>query len=895
MINTETMSEKLQAAAALPNGARFYRCALQVNPFAYQLRHPKPSKRQFETETEYNTAIIAACHQQGVEVIAVTDHYRIRGSMSLLHAAREAGLIAFGGFEAKAKGEVHFLCLFDPDKDDRLERYIGECGVHGDDELSPTGSKDSLELLECAKRWGGICIAAHVLSKGGLLRQLSGGTGINVWRSESLLACAVPGGLTDVEQNYRSILENKNPEYRRDRQIAVINAKDVDGPDDLRDPGATCLIKMSEISIEGLRQAFIAPASRIRLNSDPLPEPHTELVALAWEGGFLDGTAIHFNTDLNVLIGGRGSGKSTAIESLRYVLGLDPLGEETRKAHESMVKDVLRGGTKVSLLIRSHDPTLRGYTIERTVPNPPVVKDEAGKVLDLNPRDIVPDVEVFGQHEIAELAKSPQKRTMLLDRFVEREPTQGDRRSRLRLELDRSRGRIGELSREIAGIDERLATLPALEETLKRFKEAGLEERLKEKSLLVREEALLKTIGERLDPFRELSGELAAGLPLDTAFLSAKALEGLPNVDLLKEMEGILIRLSQELQAIVDQLDAALGAADNDIAAVRERWEVQRQLVEATTEKLLRELQKSKVDGTEFIRLRQQIETLAPLRDRQAALARDLATHRSNRRQLLDEWEGIKTAQFQAIDRAARKVTRKLVNRVRVNVTIADDREPLMQLLRSLGGNLRAALDRLGEREALSLPDLAARCREGREALIEHFALSPGAAERIVQGGDGLFMRIEELDLPATTRIELNIAADGEPTVWQPLERLSKGQKATAVLLLLLLDSRAPLVIDQPEDDLDNRFIMDGVVPTIRQGKGRRQFVFSTHNANIPVLGDAELILGLNASGEADVGRAAIERRHMGAIDSRPVRELVEAILEGGRTAFESRRQRYGY
>ena len=84
-----------------------------------------------------------------------------------MKAARDAGLIAFGGFEAVTKDGVHFLCLFDPEKDSVLERFIGECGVHSNTSPSPAGTLDSSELLQCAKRWGGICIAAHVAADGG--------------------------------------------------------------------------------------------------------------------------------------------------------------------------------------------------------------------------------------------------------------------------------------------------------------------------------------------------------------------------------------------------------------------------------------------------------------------------------------------------------------------------------------------------------------------------------------------------------------------------------------------------------------------------------------------------------------------------------------------------------
>ena len=223
-----------------------------------------------------------------------------------------------------------------------------------------------------------------------------------------------------------------------------------------------------------------------------------------------------------------------------------PLGEEARTAHEGVVRHVLQSGTKVSLLVRSHKPSERCYTIERSVPNPPVVKDEAGEVLTLSPQDVMPGVEVFGQHEISELTKSPEKLTLLLERFVDRDPALSGRKSQVRLQLERSRSRIVDARRELQRLDERLAALPGLEETQKRFQEAGLEERLKEKSLLVREERLFSNLDERLDQYRTLHNELADGLPVDTAFVSSKALEGLPNADILSEIEGILGTLSTE-------------------------------------------------------------------------------------------------------------------------------------------------------------------------------------------------------------------------------------------------------------------------------------------------------------------------------------------------------------
>ena len=887
-------SGPVQAALELPGGARFYRCALQVNPFAYLKRQNKATT--FKSEADYNEAIIEACLETGIEVIGVTDHYRVQDSWGLVQAAREARLWAFSGFEAVAKDGVHFLCLFDPDQDEALERFIGDCGVHDMDACSPTGSLDSTELMKRSKEWSAVCIAAHVASNGGLLKKLSGKTCINAWRSPDLLACALPGPVDDAPQGVKDILKNKNHNYKRMHTVAVINASDVNSPEDVQNESASCFIKMSHVSVEALRQAFLDPASRIRLHSDPPPESHAELLAMTWEGGFLGDTSVRFNENLNVLIGGRGSGKSTMIESIRYALGLDPLGEDASKTHEGFIRNVLKSGTKISMFVQSHKPSKRRYLIERSVPNPPIVKDySTGEILDIAPRDLIPGVEVFGQHEISELTKSPEKLTLLLERFVKGDSSIPGRKAKLRLELEKSRHRIVAVQREKEVLKERLSALPSLEETEKRFREAGIEEQLKEKSLLVREEHLFSLLEERLQPFHMLYRKLMDFLPIDTVFVSGKTLEGLPNAETLGEIEKIFETLNTDLKAISEQFDKALSQTDGSISKIRSQWDMQRRNIEERYEKLLRELQREKIDGAEFIRIREQIEGLHPLQERSKALERDMAKYGTHRRELLSEWEDIKAYEYRQLEKAANKVSRKLDGRVQVNVTMAGSLDPLEKILRKVGGQLINAFERLRNLGQLSLPEFVQRCRKGKDSLIQHYRFPPGAAERIADAPPELFMRIEELELPPTTKIALNTAVEGESPVWQILDDLSTGQKATAVLLLLLLESDAPLVVDQPEDDLDNRFITEGVVPIMRQEKRRRQFIFATHNANIPVLGDAEQILGLRVSGIAGQGQTRIAQEHMGSIDSGPVRELVEEILEGGRHAFEMRRTKYGF
>ena len=140
---------------------------------------------------------------------------------------------------------------------------------------------------------------------------------------------------------------------------------------------------------------------------------------------------------------------------------------------------------------------------------------------------------------------------------------------------------------------------------------------------------------------------------------------------------------------------------------------------------MLRDLQQSKVDGAEFIRLRRQIEELRPLCHRLEGLGKDLKAHEAHRRNLISEWEDIKAREYREIADAAAKISKTLRERVKVEVTMAGSREPLDRVLREIEGNLAVALERLRATDQLSLPELAQRCREGKEALIESYGPAP--------------------------------------------------------------------------------------------------------------------------------------------------------------------------
>jgi ATPase subunit of ABC transporter with duplicated ATPase domains len=150
-------------------------------------------------------------------------------------------------------------------------------------------------------------------------------------------------------------------------------------------------------------------------------------------------------------------------------------------------------------------------------------------------------------------------------------------------------------------------------------------------------------------------------------------------------------------------------------------------------------------------------------------------------------------------------------------------------------------------------------------------------------------LRLDEVTRDDTPEILLNQNPE-EGGAFAPIAQLSPGQRCSAMLPIILLRGNCPVVIDQPEDNLDNRLICDVVVDVLQRLKEHRQIIVATHNANIPVSADAEQVVVMEALGR-NAGRVAAQ----GPIDDEQIVSQVKAIMEGGDEAFRLRARRYNY
>lgn len=883
----------------LPAGAHFYRCALQVNPWAYVARCGKATA--FTSAGAYDVALADGCLRSGTQVVGLADHHSVETSRSLRTKLEAAGVHVFPGFEVSCKDGVHMQVLFEPGTTEReMTLALGAIGATPAD---PNGlaNVDVPELLRKVDDWGAVAIAGQLTYEHGVLAHLQGEPRKRVWIDHRLLAGAIPAAVDQIpEEGHRKILRNEEHGYKRDFPVALLHANDVCSSEDLERPNRWSWVKMVVPTVEGLRSAFRDPESRLRLPTEPQPAEHPQLVAIGWDGAscHLAGSRLHLNADLNVLVGGRGAGKSTVLESIRFVLGQQPTGRDSVRSYERIVQDVLGPGTRVWLVVRSTGVTPRDYLLERVVGGTATVTGSDRHRLDLDPVEAFPGAEIWGQREIAELTWEGPARNRLLTRFVAADPELHPRKRELAKQLEHNRQQLARLRQEMSDFDDRISAMPALEEQASRYAEAGVEERLRQQSQLVRERALLDVARQRLEPMQSVLAALPEALRPDLAFLDAAASESLANPDLVEEARVALAALTTEASPALDALAQAAAQVDERLADIRRRWEERAQVADQAHAARLRELSQTDTDGQAYLDLRRQLETLGPLRERRDQLGAQLAALQEQRTGLLEEWQDTRTQQLAVLRQAAELVNARLAGDVRVTVAEDGDTTPLEALLRDrIGGNLRKTIDSLRQGQ-VAASRLAELCREGAQALQRELGTSPSQAERLCQAGPALAEELEQLDLQPVTEVELKVG-----NTWRSQDRLSKGQQATAFLLLLLVgaDGAGPLLVDQPEEDLDNRFITESIVPAMRREKRRRQFLFTSHNPNIPVLGDAELIAEVrvemigDAPGSQELrGRVGPPAR-VGSIDTPAVRQLVEETLEGGRLAFARRRRKYGF
>jgi len=841
---------------------------------------------------------------RGIELVGITEHNDVSWVEELRAAAEKLSLHLLPGFEVESREGVHILCLFDPDASiSHLEDTLVQLGLTAakrkSNRLELRTKQNFAEVLDLIQdECGGICIAAHIESNKGLLAALRQGARVDAWKTSGLLAAQIAQPPDQISSGNGRIIRGEEPIYHRPRLPAYVLTSDCRSIDGIGE--ASTWIKMDAVGVSGLHQAFLDPESRIAYEDPAQWRRGARLLAVSWEGDFLDGVEFRLNPELNCLIGGKGTGKSSVIETIRYALDIGFRVEDVEGAAKTLREHAFRSGSKVSVVIETGDPKRR-YVIERTAPHAPVVREMDGTARpELDPRSLLAP-KIYGQKEIFGIAQDPQARLDMIDGFAVSELNDVVHRERDLLARCEENGTV--IARTLRRLDEaesKLADLPSLEELRERFREAGFEQLLSERRLLDREGKLLESAGNFLEELRErVSQLLEDAKPTSLAVGKADAgstggdTDALPNMDLVNRANQIVTTAADKVHSGIEALLYELEVDQDQLVEVRREWSVQREARSADFDKALRDLQAKapEVDPERYLEVERRIEQLTPLRGAIEELRARLEQARRERLSLLVDLADVRGEKHRTRRQAADRLNDALDGNVRIDVEHQGVRQPFVERLASYKTKARLdGLRKLVEQEAFSPSAFAAAIRD--RALEEEFAVPAGQASNLERALDEeTLLDLELAELPDRVVLALDVAVGEAGRDYRDLSRLSPGQKSTAILLLVMQESEDPLLVDQPEDDLDNRFIYDDVVKRLKAAKPERQFLIATHNANIPVLGDAEQIVTLDAE-ERSGAVTSFVRAH-GSIDSDEVREAAEEILEGGHEAFALRQAKY--
>lgn len=640
-----------------------------------------------------------------------------------------------------------------------------------------------------------------------------------------------------------------------------------------------------------MRKTLSAPA--------PTPAPAApaqfhRIKSIAVVGGFLDGLRLDLADGLNCIIGARGTGKTTILELVRYTLDslpdgtTDPAG---RRRVESLVEKNLDGG-RIELTVETKDGLT--YIVSRAVGEEPLVLTEDRKPTDINlAAGGLFKADIYSQNEVESIADRTVSQLDLIDNFEAESIADAQARiQQAEANLAHNASAIIPLQDKVATLADELNQLGSVEAKLKTFAAAGganaqvINQAHANKALRDRERRTLETtdqfFGEYLEQFDGLTNAIAGQA---TGLFTRDMLAG-PNGAALTGTRQSIIDCGQEVDALLQQARDRIETERGKLAEAGSALSLVHAEQEMAFRAIIEKHQAAQGQAAERAKLERLRNDLLAKKRLREETAGKLAKLQQDRQALLGALSELRDERFRIREQVASRINAALSPEIRVTVVQygwADRYQALLEeALR--GAKLRAG-PLVQKLLALWPSDLVTALRaKDTDTLIERAELSAEQAEKVVTAlatAQTLF-DLETVELSDRPQIELHVGGE-----YKNAAELSTGQKCTAILPILLLDSENPLLVDQPEDNLDNRFIYACVVERIREIKRRRQLVFVTHNPNIPVLGEADQVFVLEADGVA--ARVTNE----GDVDQ--CKAEIVTLLEGGEEAFKERSKRYEY
>lgn len=927
-------------------GAHFYKCDFQVHTPRDANWHGSEAVTQLERKA-YAEELIKACRLKGLDAIAITDHHDFAFFPYIKEAAvsetnligedvsKEDQIVVFPGIELTLSSPpCQAILLLDSDFDEtKLGDIITTLALETTDEkksklpsvdsVSPTSvtSFDDLEKKLNLHKWlkGKFIILPNVTDGGykSLFRE-----GFDKHYKE--MPCV--GGYVDGDYDKTSVGKKNILEGRQQgngyKSIAVFQTSD-NRKCDHSDLGSyTTYVKWSEPTAEALRQACLAKESRLSLAEPEMPNLWVTSVSVS-SSKFLGRVELDFNQQYNAIIGGRGTGKSTILEYLRWGLCDQPVENEEADTVQNKRKNLIdntlqkfNGEVHVEFLLNDVRHIVKRNSMKQEI----LLKiGDADFTLatEQQVRNLL-SIQAYSQKQLSSVGIRIDE----LKRFVELPIKQDldhiksevrDTEARARsaysdlIRLDEVRVEIKRNDIEIISSTEQLGVLRKSLKGLSKEDQKIIEQKTKYDE----EEAIIENLQNNLtnaqdriqelkDSFEETDDEEDEDIELQNKALVNSIKKKFSNK--FKEIDTAIAALSGLFAP------ASLKAVEDEIKT----WNKLKVIFEKKYEAAKAKAQVNQQQLDQIQAIEKRIATLKKQQTEKRNAISVLGNPETVYKELRTKWDTLHTRKITALEKQCVQFTTLSNGFIKAEIKSSLDTEHLTNSLKIAFAGMNIKEEKiekicqhilkeadsiiawnsiLSELEKLSLHSL-----DGSEEMPDTPVLNKCNfidTERIriakfFDSAKWIDLSVSELKFNPKFLYCTNKTKDE----YIDFADASAGQQATALLTVLLNQNGAPLIIDQPEDDIDNKMIKD-IVEQVWKAKNKRQLIFASHSANFVVNGDAELVVCCDYVKAGDQTNGMIKL--IGAIDNNKIKEEITLVTEGGRQAFKLRMDKYGF
>ena len=937
----------------MDKGAHFYRCDLQV----HTPRDRRWSGTHYVTDEdrgEYAARFIQACRAKGLDAVAITDHHDLTFAKYIRSAAKEEldddgtpvpankNIVVFPGIELTLNVPCQALLIFDAEfPEDLFSLALTALAItprHASEETTAdvvrleqittlSELRDELDKHEfLRKRY----IILPNVSDGGSDTLLRTGAAPK-YRAMPCVGGYLDGSIEHLGQGNQNIINGKAREYGNKR-IAVFQTSDSRREDHADLGRVSTWVKWATPTAEALRQACLAQESRVSQENPRMPSVSINSISLS-NSRFLGPFDLDFNPQYSALIGGRGTGKSTILEYLRWALcdqpppGIEEDDTPNYLARRRRLIDhtlrPLKATVEVKFEVNSVPHTVRRNSEDGELLMK-IAADDMRSCSEDDVRRLLP-IQAYSQKQLSDVSVRVDE----LLRFIT---------APIRARLDAIEERLSDRAERIKETYTTVRRRRVLSRTLeeRQISEISLSEQAEalragltglsedDRSLLDRgkvfsgADQVVESWREGINTFRENAKTFRRTVGSHLSGTEAPPVEP----------EGAILREAfEEFRALLsdgnDRLDELIGRADAmmsdpqtmDAGSPWRRWsEKGREFREAYDAAVQRSsAHREKMEQLQAIEERHQAHVRETVRVREElrSLASADETHQSER----ETWENLIGERSEALDEQCAKLTTDSGWAIRAGVKRYADAGDFVEGLKQAVTGSRvpgSKIEGLGANiSGADTPVAASSLWRGiladLEKLAEFDEERDGADKRpnapvLSRAGltaanlDGIGRSLKPdgwLSLSLTPIKSVPVFEyQAREQEYIPFRNASAGQQATALLKTLLNQPGPPLIIDQPEEDLDNPVMLE-IVERVWDAKQKRQLVFASHNANLVVNGDAELVAWCDHRTAGDQSRGTIAGE--GAIDVDIVRNAIKQIMEGGEAAFNLRKEKYGF